>query len=155
VTIRSGHRGSCASAQPLTADAALLVDLSRRGRAEAAKFSVERYRERVAALHERLDGVDDAAGGLPFWPWSGRNRRSRADAQMLDRSADSVGTGADEAQVAGRYSINWAKVSASVTPPAATPAAAVRANGIARAADRPQLSTSVGPFKKRCHLSRV
>jgi len=35
-------------------DADLRAELSRRGRTQAAKFSVERYRERVAALYDSL-----------------------------------------------------------------------------------------------------
>jgi glycosyltransferase involved in cell wall biosynthesis len=35
-------------------DADLRAELSRRGRQQAAKFSVERYRERVAALYASL-----------------------------------------------------------------------------------------------------
>jgi glycosyltransferase involved in cell wall biosynthesis len=38
----------------ITADDDLRTELARRGRAQAALFSVERYRERVAALYERL-----------------------------------------------------------------------------------------------------
>jgi glycosyltransferase involved in cell wall biosynthesis len=38
----------------ITADAGLRAELSRRGRAQAQLFSVARYRERVAALYERL-----------------------------------------------------------------------------------------------------
>jgi len=38
----------------ITADAGLRTELSRRGRAQAGLFSVARYRERVAALYERL-----------------------------------------------------------------------------------------------------
>ena len=38
----------------ISADEGLRTELARRGRAQAALFSVERYRERVAALYERL-----------------------------------------------------------------------------------------------------
>src|SRR5437016_2842913 len=38
----------------ITNDADLRIELSRRGREQAAKFSVERYRERVAALYASL-----------------------------------------------------------------------------------------------------
>lgn len=38
----------------IAADDGLCAELSRRGRAQAELFSVERYRERVAALYERL-----------------------------------------------------------------------------------------------------
>jgi glycosyltransferase involved in cell wall biosynthesis len=38
----------------ITADADLRSELSRRGRAQAELFSVERYRDRVAAMYQRL-----------------------------------------------------------------------------------------------------
>ena len=38
----------------ITADEGLRAELSRRGRVQAELFSVARYRERVAALYERL-----------------------------------------------------------------------------------------------------
>ncbi len=38
----------------ITADDGLRTELSQRGRAQAELFSVARYRERVAALYERL-----------------------------------------------------------------------------------------------------
>jgi glycosyltransferase involved in cell wall biosynthesis len=44
-------------------DADLRAELSRRGRQQAAKFSVERYRERVAALYASLRWT--AAPGVP------------------------------------------------------------------------------------------
>jgi glycosyltransferase involved in cell wall biosynthesis len=42
------------SIKTITADDGLRTELSRRGRAQAQLFSVARYRERVAALYERL-----------------------------------------------------------------------------------------------------
>jgi glycosyltransferase involved in cell wall biosynthesis len=38
----------------IVADAGLRAELAQRGRARAELFSVERYRERVAALYEQL-----------------------------------------------------------------------------------------------------
>ncbi|MBV9150163.1 MAG: glycosyltransferase, partial [Alphaproteobacteria bacterium] len=38
----------------ITADADLREELVRRGRAQAELFSVERYRQRIAALYDRL-----------------------------------------------------------------------------------------------------
>jgi glycosyltransferase involved in cell wall biosynthesis len=38
----------------IAADAGLRAELARRGRTQAARFSVARYRDRVAALYERL-----------------------------------------------------------------------------------------------------
>jgi glycosyltransferase involved in cell wall biosynthesis len=38
----------------ITADEGLRTELSRRGRVQAGLFSVARYRERVAALYERI-----------------------------------------------------------------------------------------------------
>jgi glycosyltransferase involved in cell wall biosynthesis len=38
----------------IAADAGLRADLARRGRVQAARFSVARYRDRIAALYERL-----------------------------------------------------------------------------------------------------
>jgi glycosyltransferase involved in cell wall biosynthesis len=46
--------GIAQAIKTITADDDLRTELARRGRAQAALFSVERYRERVAALYERL-----------------------------------------------------------------------------------------------------
>ena len=46
--------GIAEAIKTITADDGLRTELVRRGRAQAGLFSVARYRERVAALYERL-----------------------------------------------------------------------------------------------------
>ena len=46
--------GIAEAIKTITADDGLRAELARRGRTQAALFSVARYRERVAALYEKL-----------------------------------------------------------------------------------------------------
>ena len=46
--------GIAEAIKTITADGGLRTELARRGRTQAALFSVARYRERIAALYERL-----------------------------------------------------------------------------------------------------